>query len=204
MLLFSLLSGASAAEISIQLVDKKGRGVSAAYVELVAKNGTHRVSPGKGVIDQVDKEFVPLVSMVPKGSTVSFPNSDNIQHQIYSFSKAKKFDLPLFATDESKTITFDQAGIVKMGCNIHDWMLSYLYVRESQFLVNSDDKGMASFSGVPAGDYQLRIWSPRMKSNGDFVGRDVTVIDTANPLITQELKVRKKIRKKPRIEDEAY
>jgi len=204
MLLFFMLSGANAAEISFQLLDKKGRGVSEAFVELVAKNGRHRASPAKGVIDQVDKEFVPLVSMVPKGSTVSFPNSDNIQHQIYSFSKAKKFDLPLFATNESKTITFEQPGVVKMGCNIHDWMLSFLYVHESEFLVKSDDKGRAKFSSIPAGEYRLRIWSPRMKSNGDIVDHDVTVAETGNSVITHQLKVRKKIRKKPRIEDEAY
>ena len=118
-----LLIRLHAAELTISVVDKKSKAVADAYVELVAKDKSHRVKAKKGTIDQVDKEFDPLLSAVPVGSQVAFPNSDNIQHQIYSFSKAKSFDLPLFEKNESKSVLFEQAGIVQMGCNIHDWML---------------------------------------------------------------------------------
>ena len=201
---FFLLCGAQAAEIQIQLVDKKGKGVIEAYVELLAKDGSHRATAKEGIIDQVDKEFVPLISAIPKGTTITFPNSDNIQHQIYSFSKPKKFDLPLLAKNETKKITFENTGIVSLGCNIHDWMLSYIYIYESEFFATSNKEGVASFSNIPAGDYTLRIWSARMKSNSDFIIQDVTITDNDNPMITQQLKVRKKIRKKPRIEDGEY
>ena len=204
MSLFLLLLPVQAAEIQIQLIDKKGRGVSQAFVELIAKDGTRRATPSTAIIDQVDKEFVPLISAIPQGSTVSFPNSDNIQHQIYSFSKAKKFDLPLLAKNESKKITFDKSGIVSLGCNIHDWMLSYIYIFESEFVVQSNDKGTSAFTDIPHGEYSLRIWSPRMKSTSNFISQEITVQEGNNPIITQELNVRKKIRKKPRLEDGEY
>ena len=202
--LFLLSMWAQAADIKIQLVDKKGRGVSQAYIELLSTNGANRVKPTTATIDQVDKEFVPLVSAIPQGSTVSFPNSDNIHHQIYSFSKAKKFDLPLLGKNETKNITFEKPGIVSLGCNIHDWMLSYIYIFESEFLLQSDQNGLAAFSDIPPGEYTLRIWSPRLKSTSNVISQTVSITEGNNPTLTQELNVRKKMRKKPRLEDGEY
>ena len=82
---------------NVHVVDKSGAPIQDAYVELIPKKEPATVQPkDKVIIDQVDKEFVPMVSAVPVGTTVFFPNSDNIQHQIYSFSSAKNFDLPLY------------------------------------------------------------------------------------------------------------
>ena len=194
----------AAADIQIQVVDKKGKAVADAFVELVAKDGSNRAKPKSLIIDQVDKEFKPMVSVAPAGSTVQFPNSDNIQHQIYSFSKTKKFDLPLFSKNESKKVVFSTAGIVNMGCNIHDWMLAYLYVYESRFLQKSSTAGIASFSNLPAGSYALRIWSPRLRNTQQAIQVDLQLQDGSNPTSRQQLNVRKKIRKKPRIEDDEY
>ena len=133
-----------------------------------------------------------------------FPNSDNIQHQIYSFSKAKSFDLPLFEKNESQSVLFEQAGIVQMGCNIHDWMLAFLYIYESEFFQQTNTSGIAHFANIKEGEYVLRVWSPRLKKNRVPVEVDITVIAGVNPDYTQEIKVRKKIRRKPRIEDEDY
>ncbi len=128
---------AYSAEITISVVDQKSNAVTDGYVELYALSGQEKSTPGSGEVDQVDKEFTPLYSAVAVGSTVLFPNSDNIQHQIYSFSKSKKFDLPLFAKNDQKKVTFDKAGIIHMGCNIHDWMLSFFCMYMNQ---NSLDK----------------------------------------------------------------
>jgi plastocyanin len=203
-MLFFLAHIASAADVSISIIDQKSSPVSDAYVELIALDGSGRALKQKGIIDQVDKEFDPLVSAVPVGTVVSFPNSDNIQHQIYSFSKTKSFELPLFAKNNTQSVQFDQAGIVNMGCNIHDWMLSYLYVYESQWFGAVDKKGDVSFVGIAAGAYTLRVWSPRMKNNRSIVEKEVIVHEAENSTVVQSLKVRKKIRRRPRVEGDAY
>ena len=91
-----------------------------------------------------------------------------------------------------------------MGCNIHDWMLSYLYVYESQWFEAVDKEGKASFSGVAPGTYMLRVWSPRMKNNRSILEEEIVVHDGENPALEQRLKVRKKIRRKPRVEGDEY
>lgn len=193
-----------AADIHISVVDKRSTSVLDAYVELISIDGTGRAQKKEAVIDQVDKEFVPLVSAVPMGSTVLFPNSDNIQHQIYSFSKSKSFELPLFAKNEKNTVEFPLSGIVHMGCNIHDWMLSYLYVYESQWFTQVNAEGKASFTGIKEGTYTLRVWSPRLKNNRVPVETEVLIRDGAVQNVEQVIKIRKKIRRRPRNEEDEY
>ena len=77
--------------------------------------------------------FVPDLLVVPVGSTVSFPNSDSVSHQIYSFSAAKRFQLPLYRGKPYPPRLFDQAGLVMLGCNIHDWMIAYIDVTDAPF-----------------------------------------------------------------------
>ena len=79
-------------------------------------------------IDQVNKEFVPLVSVVQTNTEITFPNSDNIRHSVYSFSPAKVFSLKLYAGKSAAPVIFDKAGLVVLGCNIHDLMVSWLLV----------------------------------------------------------------------------
>ena len=193
-----------AADIHVSVVDKREQPVLDAYVELISVDGTGKAQRKEVEIDQVDKEFVPLVSAVPVGSTVHFPNSDNIQHQIYSFSKSKSFELPLFAKNETKKVDFPLSGIVHMGCNIHDWMLSYLYVYESQWFEKVNSEGKVSFSGLKEGAYTLRIWSPRLKNNRVPVEKGVMLTEESAFDTSQMIKVRKKIRRRPRIEGDEY
>ena len=192
---------ALAADISIVVLDQKSTPVANSYIELYTPS-LPPPTPQEAVIDQVDKEFVPLYSAVPIGSTVSFPNSDNIQHQIYSFSKIKPFDLPLYEGSHTEKITFTKAGILQMGCNIHDWMLSFLYIYESPLFAQSNQQGLVTFTDLPIGEYELRIWSPLLKNNRKIVIQTIHV--TQNQTFTQTIKVRKKIRRKPRLENTSY
>ena len=201
-MLWIISVAAYSAEITISVMDQKSNAVIDGYVELYALSGTEVATPATGTIDQIDKEFTPLVSAVPVGSTVFFPNSDNIQHQIYSFSKSKPFDLPLFAKNDTQKVVFENAGIIHMGCNIHDWMLSFLYVYESKFFGQTNNRGNISFSDLPDGDYELRVWSPRLKNNRKAVTQTISIPQTTT--ITQTIKVRKKIRRKPRLENDEY
>ena len=93
------------------------------------------------VMDQLDRAFVPDLLVVPVGSTVSFPNSDSVSHQIYSFSSAKRFQLPLYRGKPYPPVLFDQTGVVTLGCNIHDEMLAYLVVTDAPYFGRSDRAG---------------------------------------------------------------
>lgn len=114
-------------------------------------------------MDQIDKEFVPLVVPVQVGAAVSFPNKDNIRHHVYSFSPAKRFELKLYSGVPAKPVVFDRPGPVTLGCNIHDWMVGYIYVVDTPWFGKTSADGVASFE-LPAGDYVVKVWHPWMKA----------------------------------------
>ncbi len=102
-----------------------------------------RARPPTDAVDQVDKQFVPYVKVVFVGAKVGFPNSDRIRHQVYSFSPAKKFELPLYGGTDAPPVVFDKPGVVVLGCNIHDWMIGYIYVSETPFFAKTGPGGTA-------------------------------------------------------------
>mgnify|MGYP001117492615 CR=1 FL=1 len=83
----------------------------------------------------------PYVLLVPKGATVAFPNLDRVRHHVYSFSKAKRFELKLYGQEENRTVTFDQAGTVAVGCNIHDQMSAFVKVVGTPYAERTDANG---------------------------------------------------------------
>ena len=113
------------------------------------------------LIDQVGREFVPLVSVVQTGALVSFPNKDNIRHQVYSFSPAKTFELRLYSGTQASPVVFDKPGLVTLGCNIHDNMIAYALVVDSPWFAKTDAAGKALLDGLPAGDYEIHAWHYR-------------------------------------------
>ena len=110
-------------------------------------------------IDQINKRFVPRISVVRTGTQITFPNSDRIRHQVYSFSKPKQFTLKLYAGSPKTPITFDQPGLVVLGCNIHDNMLAFVGVVDSPYFSKTTNAGPAALT-LPAGRYRLRAWHP--------------------------------------------
>jgi plastocyanin len=121
-----------------------------------------REAPGAtAVMDQRDSTFVPGVLPVQVGTAVSFPNSDQVQHQVYSFSTPKPFELPLYAGTPRAPILFDQPGVVVVGCNIHDWMIGYIVVLDTPHFGKSGAEGTVRVS-APPGRYTLRVWHPRL------------------------------------------
>lgn len=114
-------------------------------------------------MDQINQEFVPGVLLVLIGSSVDFPNKDNIRHQVYSFSPARQFELPLYAGTPVKPIVFDKPGVVVLGCNIHDWMIAYIYVSESPYFAKTGPDGRAQLRELPPRQYTVRVWHPRLQ-----------------------------------------
>ncbi len=150
---------ASAARLSAELLDDAGRPLGNAVLSLAGGAATAASAPG--IMDQRNKQFAPTVLAVRSGTSVKFPNSDNIRHQVYSFSPAKRFELRLYQGTPSEPVLFDRPGVVVLGCNIHDWMLGYVYVTDDPWFAVSDDKGHVQIDGLPAGRYQVTLWHPQ-------------------------------------------
>jgi hypothetical protein len=102
---------------------------------------------------------VPHVMVVRTGTTITFPNSDRIRHQVYSFSPAKTFALKLYAGSPKTPVEFDQSGLVVLGCNIHDTMVAFVGVVDSPYFAKTTDSGIATVN-LPAGRYRMRVWHP--------------------------------------------
>jgi plastocyanin len=163
-LLLDLRAG-YAAQLHAAVKDQHGKPVADAVVLAVpveSKAALHARSPAD-VVDQVDKQFLPYVKAVYVGSKVHFPNKDNIRHQVYSFSAPKQFELPLYAGSEAPPVLFEKPGVVVLGCNIHDWMVGYIYVSETPFFATTGAAGAAILEDLPAGEYLVRVWHPGME-----------------------------------------
>lgn len=150
--------------------------------------------PGIEVVDQVDKEFVPYVKAIPVGSAVSFPNKDNIRHHVYSFSPAKKFELPLYAGTPAAPVVFDKPGVVTLGCNIHDWMIGFIYVADTPYFGKSAADGMVRTGNLPPGEYAVRVWHPRLMVSEESTSRRVNVEKTGTLELSWQLRVKPEFR----------
>jgi plastocyanin len=120
-----------------------------------------RASSARATMDQRDLAFMPDVLVVQTGTAVSFPNHDTVKHQVYSFSPAKTFQLPLYVGKVYPPLVFDKPGIVTIGCNIHDSMLGFIYVTDSPWFAKTDAAGNADIDQLPAGSYDIALWHPR-------------------------------------------
>jgi len=190
-----LALAAPAVEFSGQLQDAKGGPVADAVLSLVPLDAAvPPVDPAVSVeIAQQGQEFMPYVTVVQTGTRVIFPNRDTVQHHVYSLSKPKKFELPLYNPGEKESIVFDVAGLVTIGCNIHDWMISHLVVVPTPWFAKSDAQGAARVT-APAGRYRLELWHPRMAAP---LTKEVTLADgtPASETFTLTLKPDRRVRR---------
>jgi plastocyanin len=113
------------------------------------------------VLDQRDREFIPHVLAVRTGTEVSFPNNDRIRHHVYSFSPVKRFEIKLYKDMPPSPVIFDSPGVAVLGCNIHDWMISYVYVTDSPYFAKTNVNGHW-FLELPPDSYQINLWHPDM------------------------------------------
>ncbi len=151
-------------------------------------------APAHGVVDQRDKEFIPYVLPVQRGTTVEFPNSDRVRHHVYSFSPAKSFEIPLYAGTPPNPIVFDELGPVSLGCNIHDWMSAFVFVVDTPYFALTKENGTAALANVPTGEYMLKVWHPRMIDWEAHAGQAVTVGAGGQPALRFAIPLRKEWR----------
>ena len=142
--------------------------------------------PLHAVMDQVNRSFTPDLLVIPVGSTVEFPNSDSVSHQIYSFSPPKHFQLPLYRGKPYPPVHFDQPGVVTLGCNIHDEMLAYLLVTDAPWYGRTNEAGSWS-TEVPRGHYRVELWHPRLRDNETELARELTVGESDRAELTLRL-----------------
>src|SRR2546423_4766475 len=173
-LLVLALAGAAtplaAASVSVRVVDASGRPVHDAVVTLYPSAGGRAPhGGGRYVISQQKLEFHPFLTIVPVGADVSFPNLDPTKHHVYSFSAAKKFELKLIAKDQSRTVHFDKAGVVALGCNIHDQMNAFIVITDSAWTARTNAQGIASFGDAPNAPARLTVWHPYLRAPGGMI-----------------------------------
>ena len=146
------------------------------------------------MVDQVGKEFVPRVMAIFVGTTVTFPNHDNVRHHVYSFSPAKRFELPLYSGVPAQPVVFDKPGVVVLGCNIHDWMIGYIYVSESPYFAKTASDGKAVISDLPPHVYTVRVWHPDQDEAEDTTRKNVDTTRTPHVDAAWQLRLKPEIK----------
>src|SRR5207253_8126304 len=148
---------------------------SVVYLESAPRGAFEQSEPGRAVMDQRNETFVPHILAITTGTTVDFPNSDRIYHNVFSFSKTKSFDLGRYAVGHSESVRFDRPGIVRVFCDIHSHMSAFILVFSHPFFAVTDDEGRYRIDGVPPGTYTVIAWNDR----ASFEPKTVTVPDGA-------------------------
>jgi plastocyanin len=166
----ALAAPVGATTFAARVVDAGGRPVRDAVVTLYPSAGMRAPrAAGRFVVSQQNLQFHPFLTIVPVGADVSFPNFDNTKHHVYSFSPAKRFELKLFAKDQSRTVHFPKAGVVALGCNIHDQMSAFIVVTDSAWTERTNAQGIAAFEDVPDAPARLTIWHPYLRAPGGMM-----------------------------------
>jgi plastocyanin len=117
------------------------------------------------VMDQQNLAFLPHILPVPVGATISFPNHDKVDHNVFSLSRTKKFNLGSFKPGEGKKVTFDKPGIVELRCDVHAEMIAYIMVMKNPFYAVTDANGKFTIPNVPTGNILIKTWHEKLKNN---------------------------------------
>jgi plastocyanin len=182
------LSGA-ALQGKVELLDAKKKGsAEGVVVWLEPVNGPAATTPGKFILDQRNKRFLPHVLAIPVGSQVDFPNHDPIFHNAFSNFAGQPFDTGLYAPGTSHRITFRREGVVRVFCNIHANMSAVIVIVPSPYYAVSTADGAWRIPNVPPGEYRLRLFHER--STPETLARLETRVKVEdNPLVLPRLAV---------------
>lgn len=163
LLLLVLAPSVFAATLTVRVRDARGRAVADAVVYAEPEGRQLPLARRTAVMDQRNRQFIPHVLPVQVGTAVSFPNTDDVRHHVYSFSKAKTFQLPLYKGTPSNPEVFDRAGVATLGCNIHDQMSAFIVVVDTPYFAKTVN-GMATLDDLDAGRYTVKVWHPDLEA----------------------------------------
>jgi plastocyanin len=171
-LLLARLSTGHAATVTTTVTDELGRLLPDAVVMVTPEPGTpapalegSRIATA--TIDQKDETFVPFVVVIRTGGTVTFRNSDQVRHHVYSFAPIRQFEMVQAPGETSAPIRFDQPGSAAIGCNIHDNMTAYIHVTDAPWAAVTDAQGKAVIEDVPVGRFVASVWHPRLRPKAE-------------------------------------
>ena len=189
-----LASGAMAAggDLDVVVRDRAGRPGADVAITVSPRDQrqprTARQAPSApAVMDQKNRAFVPALLVVGTGTPVEFPNSDTVSHQVYSFSAAKKFKLPLYKGLAHPPVTFDRPGLVVIGCNIHDEMVGYILVTDAPAFGRTGADGRLTLQHLAAGDYEITAWSPYVADDAATLSRQARIEPTGTTALRIDL-----------------
>ena len=128
------------------------------YLDTAPRSAFDDREPGRAVMDQRNETFVPRLVAVSTGTVVDFPNSDLTFHNVFSLSRARRFDLGRYAAGKSKSVRFDRPGIVRVFCDIHSHMSAFVVVFNHPYFRVTDADGRYRIDQVPAGTYTIVGW----------------------------------------------
>ena len=184
---FAVAGQARAATLEVAVADGEGKPLARVAVYASAIGGSHTPAPAAAAtMDQHDERFVPHILVVQTGTSVLFPNNDEVSHHVYSFSPTKSFELGLYKGQVHPPIVFDEPGIVVLGCNIHDGMLGYIRVVDTPYFALTNEEGIAVVEGMPDGAYDVETWTPRARQSDLPAAQRLTI---KGPVTTAEVRV---------------
>jgi plastocyanin len=166
------------ADLAVRVTDARGAPVPDAVVTAVPRAGSTVTASAPAaskmhIIDQTNETFVPYLEVFRPGDKVVFHNSDHTRHHAYSFAPARQFEFVLAPGESSTPLQLNQIGVIAVGCNIHDRMITYLYVTDAAFTARTGNDGQARID-LPAGSYDVRIWHPRQRPGAADIVQTVT------------------------------
>lgn len=161
------LSSAQAVTLTVDVLNESGDEIAVTQV-VVALHASEASTLRKNnsvvrQIEQTNSQFKPFISAVQVGSSIKFPNRDSFAHHVYSFSEPAKFQSELYSQQESHEIEVSKPGVIVVGCNIHDWMLAYVYVVDTPNFAQPKNN-QVQFESIEDGEYSVSIWHPSMTS----------------------------------------
>jgi plastocyanin len=173
-LIISLFCVSPLAAGTIEAVVQDGRGAVRDAVVYAIPEGRFAPPPKRGaVMEQKNRAFIPHVLAVQTGTSVRFPNLDDVQHHVYSFSPAKPFQLPLYKGNPPAPVLFEKPGVVVLGCNIHDQMSAFIVVVDTPYFEKTAPNGRAALRDLEPGRYSVHVWAPDLAR--EPAARSVTV-----------------------------
>ena len=142
---------------------------SVVFLQTPPREAFEHTAGGRAVMDQRNETFLPHVLAITTGTTVDFPNSDRIYHNVFSLSKPARFDLGRYAVGRSKSIRFNRPGIVRVFCDIHSHMNAFILVFSHPYFAMTDAEHRYRIDNVPAGTYQVTAWHAGLQSEAHSV-----------------------------------
>ena len=179
----AFVSNAAARTISGQVLGQDGKPIANAvvFVQEPASLAPAAAS-STAIMDQFNKTFVPEMLPIAVGTQVRFPNRDQIRHHVYSFSRPKRFELPLYKGEDAPPVLFDKPGVVKIGCNIHDWMSAIILVLPNEHFAVTREDGTFALPGLGAGTYTITAWHAQSRDKTEDVAQHITLADQDSQL----------------------